>query len=33
LKSVLPDEVYAKLEAEKLNSLQAAVKSLFAEWW
>ena len=30
--SVLPEEVYAKLESEEFNSLRAAVKSLFAEW-
>jgi hypothetical protein len=32
LKSVLPEEVYEKLESEEFNSLRAAVKSLFAEW-
>src|SRR5580704_14842918 len=32
LKSVLPEEVYAKLESEEFNSLRAAIKSLFAEW-
>lgn len=32
LKSVLPEEVYAKLESEEFDSLRAAVKSLFAEW-
>lgn len=32
LRSVLPEEVYAKLESEEFNSLRAAVKSLFAEW-
>ena len=32
LKSVLPEEVCAKLESEEFDSLRAAVKSLFAEW-
>lgn len=32
LKPVLPDEVYAKLEAEEFQSLRAAVTSLLAEW-
>jgi hypothetical protein len=32
LKSVLPEELYAKLESEEFNSLRAAAKSLFAEW-
>src|SRR5580704_11416291 len=32
LKSVLPEQVYAKLESEEFNSLRAAIKSLFAEW-
>jgi hypothetical protein len=32
LKSVLPEQVYAKLELEEFNSLRAAIKSLFAEW-
>lgn len=32
LKSMLPDELYEKLESEEFDSLRAAVKSLFAEW-
>lgn len=32
LKSMLPDEIYAKLEAEEFKSLRAAVNSLFTEW-
>jgi hypothetical protein len=32
LKSVLPEEVYAKLESEEFHGLRAAAKSLFAEW-
>jgi hypothetical protein len=32
LKSVLPEELYAKLESEEFKSLRAAVKSLFAGW-
>jgi hypothetical protein len=32
LKSVLPEEVYARLEHEEFESLRATVRTLFAEW-
>jgi hypothetical protein len=32
LKSVLSEDVYAKLESEEFESLQAAARALFADW-
>jgi Nucleotidyl transferase AbiEii toxin, Type IV TA system len=32
LKSVLPEDVYAKLESEEFESLRAAARTLFADW-